>query len=47
MTRYLYDIMTYNDTHCNDTMTLLNSKQIYTYESQYTIRLTNDNTYIK
>ena len=31
MTRYLYDIMTYNDTHCNDTMTLLNNKQIYTY----------------
>ncbi len=35
------------DTLRSDTMTLLNSKQIYTYKSQYTIRLTNDNTNIK
>ena len=31
MYKYLYDNVTYHDTHCNDTMTLLNSKQLYTY----------------
>ena len=43
----IYDNMTYNDTLLNDILTLINSKQIYTYKHQYTIRLINDNTYIK
>ena len=43
----IYDIMTYNDTLRNDILTLINSKQIYTYKHQYTIRLINDNTNIK
>jgi len=29
--RYLYDIMTYNDTMCYDILTLLNTKQLYTH----------------
>ena len=35
----IYDNMTYNDTLRNDTMTLLNSKQLYTYKlnTQYEI----------
>jgi len=31
---YLYDNMTYHDTMCNDIMTLLNTKQIYTFYKQ-------------
>ncbi len=35
----IYDNVSHNDTHCNDTMTLLNSKQMYTYKlnTQYEI----------
>ena len=31
---YLYDILTYHDTLRNDTMTLLLTKQIYTYKNE-------------
>ena len=30
----IYDNMTYNDTLRNDIMTLLNTKQIYTYKNE-------------
>ncbi len=35
----IYDNVSHNDTHCNDTMTFTNSKQMYTYKhnTQYEI----------
>ena len=44
---YKYKLVWHYDIMRNDILTLINSKQIYTYKHQYTIRLINDNTYIK
>ncbi len=46
MIKYLYDILSHYDILTNDIMTFTNTKQIYTYELQYTIRHINDNTNI-
>ncbi len=46
MIKYLYDILSHYDILTNDIMTFTNTKQIYTYKLQYTIRHTNDNTNI-
>jgi hypothetical protein len=39
--------MTYDDTLRNDIMTIINSKQIYTYKKRNLIRKQLDNTNIK